>query len=139
VNRRWVCSALLLLAGCAPAKPAATAPSDDEWTPLTWEERHDVMTFTVLPNMGRLFQRLRRTAAPDLTCRTCHGADAEARSYRMPASLPPLDRDAPTKAKDADEARMVNLMVDEVTPAFSALIGKRATCFSCHAPKTGAP
>ena len=99
------------------------------------------MTFTVLPNMGRLFQRFERASAPSLTCRSCHGPDAERRGYTMPAmaaSLRPLDPNDPMRASNDAEARVVRFMADEVTPTFASLTGApRATCFSCHAKQPG--
>jgi hypothetical protein len=147
-QRRVACSLVVVLAGagCAaratPAiragAPAASRPTEDEWSPLTWEERHDTMTFTVLPNMARLFQRFARADAPSLTCRSCHGADAEKRAYAMPASLRPLDPKDPMAAKNDAEARLVRFMADEVTPTFAELTGSpRATCFSCHPNAAG--
>jgi hypothetical protein len=120
-----------------------TRPAEQGWNTLTWEERHDVMTFAVLPNMARTFQRFEGTAAPEMTCATCHGVDAEAAGYSMPRSLPPLDpaRMPNSGASDPKEARMAKFMTDEVTPAMADLLGlprydpqtKRGfSCFSCH-------
>ncbi len=74
---------LAIVACLVSCGPAATphdsrpkrAAAPEAWSPLTWEERHDVMTFVVLPNMGRLFQEFRETEYPDLTCDSCHGKD----------------------------------------------------------------
>src|SRR5689334_5510980 len=89
MSLRWTMAlaALAALAACArpraPEPAAASAPSapmaqaQDEWTPLTWEERHDVMTFAVLPTMARLFQRFEAAKYHEMTCGTCHGADYE--------------------------------------------------------------
>jgi hypothetical protein len=92
------------------------------------------MTFTVLPNMGRLFQRFEGKAAPDLTCRTCHGADAERVAYAMPHGLPALD---PRRMPDPS-GRVARFMAEEVTPQMADLLGvdrARFTCFHCH-PRT---
>lgn len=144
-------SSAALLAACAARAPAAPASSsaargpvdDEEWRTSTWEERHDVMTWSVLPAMARTFQRFRGTAAPDLTCRSCHGEDAERALYRMPASLPPLDpaHMPDPNARDPREARMAKFMSDEVTPQMAAILGvpifdpatgRGFSCFSCH-------
>ncbi len=131
--------ALLLLAACArPVQAPATAshgpPATDAWTQATWEERHDTMTFLVLPEMAKMFQRFENKPYPDLACVSCHGADAEKIGYRMPAG-PPLDpshlprKDSP----DAREARLAAFMADEVTPSLAEMLGKNDVgCFSCH-------
>jgi hypothetical protein len=89
------------------------------------------MTFRVLPNMGRLFQGYRHEEAPRLTCRTCHGQDAEQVAYAMPRSLPALD---PEHMPDRSRP-IVAFMMDEVTPTMADLLGAdRASfsCFACH-------
>ena len=129
-----------------PRDPSpATRPShsDPPWSALSWEERHDTMTFAVLPNMSRLFQRFRGSPAPDMTCRTCHGEDAERVGYAMPHGLPPLDpqRMPDPHARDAKEAKMAKFMTEEVTPAMADLLGmprlepgqkQGFSCFNCH-------
>jgi hypothetical protein len=120
--------------GRAPAAVAAAGAHRDAWSPLTWEERHTEMTFLVLPNMARLFQEHDRKAAPDLTCRSCHGDDAERVAYAMPHGLSVLDpRHMPEAADDR-----VRFMTDEVTPKMADLLGiDRAdfSCFACHPRK----
>ena len=123
----------LVLVACAAHEPprAAGSPPRDEWRPLTWEDRHAAMTFRVLPNMGRLFQGYRHEDAPRLTCRTCHGQDAEEVAYAMPRALPALD---PQHMPDRSRP-IVAFMMDEVTPTMADLVGvDRASfsCFACH-------
>jgi hypothetical protein len=144
-RRSTVLLLVTALVACAPPRAAAPAPSSpsapagapasrDDWTPLTWEQRHDQMTFLVLPNMGRLFQRFDGKPAPDLTCRVCHGADAEQVAYAMPHGLPALD---PAHMPDPGDRR-VRFMTDEVTPTMADLLGverARFTCFGCHPRK----
>jgi hypothetical protein len=126
---------VVLAAGCAspPSRDAVSAPHD-EWHPLTWEERHDAMTFRVLPNMARLFQRFQQKAVPDMTCRTCHGPDAEQAAYAMPHGLPVLDPDHMPDPHD----RVVRFMTDEVSPTMADLVGidrGHFSCFDCHPRK----
>jgi hypothetical protein len=127
---------------CAAHAPAASGPGiaggsahRNAWAPLTWEERHSEMTFLVLPNMARLFQRHDGRPAPDLTCRSCHGEDAEQVAYAMPHGLAALD---PRHMPDPRDDR-VRFMADEVTPKMADLLGiDRAdfTCFACHPGRT---
>jgi hypothetical protein len=104
------------------------------------------MTFAVLPNMARLFQRFAGSAYPNMTCRTCHGADAEAVHYAMPHGLPALDPGHVPDAHDPDprRARIAKFMIEEVTPQMADLIDvppydprtrQGFHCFRCHPAK----
>jgi hypothetical protein len=111
-----------------PIGPMAAKPPVDEWAAMTWEDRHDTMTWAVLPVMARAFQRWKHSDAPTLTCRTCHGPDGEARGYKMPSpSLRALDPDHLPRSAAA------TFMTDEVVPTMRELLGKPSlSCFSCH-------
>ena len=121
-------------AGPAPTNAAATGArgattrqrEPDEWAPLSWEERHDLMTWSLLPAMMPVIKQTFATADPELNCRTCHGANAEAVAYAMPNGLPPLDPRHMPSGKVADAMRR------DVTPLLSEILGKPETCFSCH-------
>ena len=135
-----LCAFVVVACGASPTPNGnVSPPKQDEWAGLSWEERHDVMTFAVLPNMARTFQRFRASPNPDLTCVGCHGADAEKTLYKMPNKLPALD---PAKMPDpnapGEDGRMAKFMTEEVTPEISELLGKRATCFTCHPNARGA-
>ena len=142
-----------LFAACGASSPAAKSSSppvvvDDSWAKSSWEDRHDLMTWTVLPSMAKRFQTFRGEPSPSLSCRTCHGADAEAVLYALPNSLPALSRaHMPSRASpDPRTARMVAFMEDEVTPAVAEMLGLRVvsptsnevrvagtfSCFTCH-------
>lgn len=124
--------ALGALGACGPrAAPAAPAPPrQDSWSKLDFEERHAVMTFTVLPNMARTWRDFQGTADPTMTCRTCHGKDAEAVQYRMPnPSLPKIDPARPPKGRVAD------FMTKTMVPDMLDLLGttpEHFGCNSCH-------
>src|SRR5262245_42399757 len=131
-------SAIALFAcACASAPRGAVSPApraEDAWAPLTWEERHDVMTFAVLPNMARLFQRFEGAPYPEMTCATCHGDGYEEARYAMPRGLPALDAAHLPTASDPDPrtARIARFMIDEVTPAMRDLLGPGhpVSCFT---------
>ena len=116
--------------GSAASRAPATPAHGDEWSKLAFVDRHSVMTFTVLPNMARSWRDFDKTPYPTMTCRTCHGKDAEAVSYRMPnPSLPPIDPAHPPAgpASQFMITRVVPEMLElmETTPA-------RFGCNSCH-------
>jgi hypothetical protein len=143
------CAALL---GCgsppkthAPATPSPSQSSEG-WATMSWEDRHDVMTFAVLPNMAQLFQRFEKKADPDLTCASCHGDDYEAVQFKMPHGLPALDRNEVLEGhtRETNKTRIWKFMVEEVTPAMADLLEverydpktKRGfSCFNCHPAK----
>jgi hypothetical protein len=104
------------------------------------------MTWQVLPTMARLFQRFRERPYADLSCRSCHGEDAERVQYKMPNGLPLLDpRHLPDAyANDPKEARMAKFMTEEVTPQMAQILGvppydkltnQGFSCFNCHPSK----
>lgn len=140
---------LLALGGCAapaslaPAKPQPVVTggaSSDEWASASWEERHDTMTWLVLPNLARKFQEFAGTAYPELACVTCHGDDAERVMYKMPNGLPALDAaHLPSPQSDNPrQARFAKFMIDDVTPSTARLLGKPdVSCFTCHPRATG--
>lgn len=156
ISRSIAVAAVTVLASCgsAPATPPAIAPhapqsapgasvpASDDWAKASWEDRHDTMEFVVHPSMARLFQKHDRKPAPDLTCRSCHGADAETVQYKMPHGLPALDpAHLPDGSGNDARAKTAKFMIEEVTPAMIELLEvapwdsktKRGFgCFSCH-------
>lgn len=114
---------------------------------MSWEDRHDEMTWVVLPNMARHFQAFTGAADATLTCRTCHGPNPESVSYRMPRELPALDPQHLPEPNDTDpRGRTAKFMIDTVTPAMADLLGEPLYdaktqrgfgCFKCH-PAVGA-
>ncbi|HEY4104835.1 MAG TPA: hypothetical protein VGM44_13135 [Polyangiaceae bacterium] len=146
----WVISALSFVACAAKPPPSASAtkkntPRDsreDDFRQMSWEERHDQMTWVVLPTMAERFQAFSGSADASLTCRSCHGPDPESVSYRMPRSLPALDPRHLPQANDADaRGRTAKFMIETVTPTMADLLGEPLYdaktqrgfgCFNCH-------
>jgi hypothetical protein len=139
-----------LLSACGGTVARRSTPPRSEppsWPTMSWEDRHNLMTFAVLPNMARAWQEHDGTADPTTTCRTCHGANAEAVDYRMPNGLSPLDpahMPSPT-SRDPREARAAKFMIEIVVPKMTDLLdaepydratGRGFSCFNCH-PKGG--
>jgi hypothetical protein len=122
-------------------------PAEDTWATLSWEDRHDQMTFEVLPSMAELFQTFDGAPYPELTCRTCHGKDAEEVHYKMPHGLPPLDpAHMPEPGTHDRTARLTRFMIEEVLPKMVALLDTRPYdpvtkrgfgCFKCHPTTSG--
>jgi hypothetical protein len=121
----------LLSCGSQPQAHTPVAPArQDNWSKLGFEDRHSVMTFTVLPNMARSWRDFKKTSYPEMTCRTCHGKDAEAVSYRMPnPSLPPIDPAHPPAGPVAQF--MINRMVPEMLDLLETT-PNHLNCNTCH-------
>ena len=135
MKRVWIAAFMLACAHPQAKQPEHAAVKADAWSKLGFEDRHSVMTFTVLPNMARTWRDFKKTEYPEMTCRTCHGKDAEAVSYRMPNPLlPPIDPAHPPQGPVAQ------FMIDKVVPDMIDLIETTPAKFSCNAchPKTSA-
>lgn len=125
----------VLLCACGSAAPSVAEPTssaENRWATMSWEARHERMTFAMLPSMATRFREFRGTADAELACVSCHGMDAEGVDYRMPNGLPPLD---PESMPDGEVA---TFMADVVVPAADRLMraGGTTTCFTCH-PRGG--
>ncbi|MGZ3473430.1 MAG: hypothetical protein ACXWUG_03290 [Polyangiales bacterium] len=128
--------AAILLVSCAKNAPSPPQPATvaDEWSQTSWEDRHDAMTWMVLPNMARAFQRFHGSEDPTLTCRSCHGKDAEEVGYAMPHGLPKLARIP--RAGDPTLTKTERFMIEEVVPQMREMLGApNLSCESCH-PKS---
>jgi hypothetical protein len=119
------------LASCASTSPVASQPGD-AWSSQSFVEKHETMTFVVLPNMGRAFAKFRGDDVPKLRCTSCHGVNAEDIHYRMPnGGARALDPDHLPGVGDGPWAKF---MIEEVEPAMKQMTGdSRITCFTCHA------
>jgi hypothetical protein len=133
-----ICAVLLASCTKPPVSPppAKTIAPDDEWKDTTWEERHDLMTWSVLPAMARSFQAFEKAENAKLTCRSCHGVDAEERSYAMPnPTLLALD---PAVLPSSASAPVVDFMNSIVVPRMRELTGNPSLgCFQCHPSRRG--
>jgi hypothetical protein len=123
---------IALVVSCASTPPVTSTSGEarDTWSGQSFVDKHETMTFTVLPNMGRAFARFRGDDVPKLRCASCHGENAEDVHYRMPNNaVRALD---PTHLpRDGDWAKF---MIDDVMPAMKEMTGdSRITCFTCHA------
>jgi len=100
------------------------------------------MQDVVLPEMAKVFQRFDGKLSAGLTCRTCHGGDAEEARFRMPRALPALSAShLPDGMSAGPMAHVARFMWSEVTPRMAELLGvepyDRRTgrgfgCLNCH-------
>ena len=127
---------LVLFTISCGSHPGVTQPShdvpkaqarEDRWSKLSFEDKHSVMTFTVLPNMARTWRDFKHTEDASMTCRTCHGQDAEAVNYRMPnPSLAKIDPAHPPVNETA------TFMKTKMVPQMSELVSAEVGCNTCH-------
>jgi len=136
-----VCAALL--SACQSNRPVAM-PANDEWRHLSFEQRHAQMTFAIQPTLARRYQAFYRTDAPTLTCRSCHGEDAERVRYQI--AYTPIEDLKPSQVRllylpDADLSDEQRFKRDVITPLMADLLdvpaydpatGAGFSCFGCH-------
>lgn len=112
---------------------------------LTKAEKKAFMQDKVMPTMKGLFVAYDATRFGDMNCGTCHGADAQANGYKMPAvfALDPANMPQ-MNSPNAKAAKAATFMHKEVVPTMRALLGadpfdpgtgKGFGCFSCHQTK----
>jgi hypothetical protein len=143
----------LAFAACAGSAPVPAAPSIDPlaapapgaWSTWSRARKQQYMERVVLPDAQKMFAKYDAVRYREVTCRTCHGAGADDRSYRMPnPALPTL---VPTKilelATTSPEALI--FMDGAVMPHMAKLLGQPTFdhvtmsgfgCFACHVPRT---
>lgn len=87
------------------------------------------MERTVMPEMRAVFSEHDAARFAKMSCATCHGADGEARRWKMPnPDLLLEEHDVATP-----HARMNAFMRDRVTPEMARLLGRPTfDCFGCH-------
>lgn len=113
------------------AKPEA-APEPKAWADLNKEERIAFMKNNVMPKMTELFQGFDPKEFEKVTCKTCHGEKAEKGDFHMPNDkLPKLDPKN-SFAKHKKDQKMVDFMMQKVTPEMASFLGKPV-----FDPKTG--
>ncbi len=135
---------ILFPALAVPADNEVAVPAEDDWLHLSFEKRHERMTFVVHPTLAERYQEFYATPEPRLTCRTCHGADGEARRYQI--AYTPIDDLDPERVRrlylpGVELSAEQRFKRDIVTPLMARLLGVAAydpasgqgfSCFGCH-------
>jgi hypothetical protein len=118
----------------APARP---------WARMSDQEKGRHMREAVMPAMTALLQAYDPAEFANVTCATCHGANARAVHFHMPNSLPALPAFGTPAAEQrmAAERRMYEFMGTRMLPAMAQLLGQQPYnpqthqgfgCFNCH-------
>lgn len=109
------------------------------WEQLNPGERDEFMERLFSPVMGEHFRDFDPETYAVFVCATCHGPDAEASDYAMPADLAPIGLgDVPVDEIEDPERREVALWMDEVIlPEMGRLFEQELTlegssCLDCH-------
>ncbi|MFT4563299.1 MAG: hypothetical protein ACI9BW_003053 [Gammaproteobacteria bacterium] len=151
--RRWfvvtICFAILASSYSARAesrvsKGSVALPADNEWRYLSFEQRHEQMTFLIHPAITERFQAFYKTPSPELRCTTCHGENPEDAAYNLanstlvtlgPARVQSLCRPGAaltpeqTFKRDVVTPTMARLMR---VPPYDSSSGLGFSCFGCH-------
>ena len=127
-----------------PPMPTGLTGPTRPWSRMTDREKGRYMDERVMPVMTALLQAYDPAEFADVTCATCHGANARAVHFHMPntlAPLPPFGTPA-SQALMARERRMFEFMGTRVVPVMAQLLGEQPYnpqthqgfgCFNCHA------
>ena len=123
-------------AGSSGSEASASAERPD-WDAMDHQQRAQFMAEVVVPEMQTLFAEFDGERFAEVSCATCHGANAREVAFHMPNELAPLD---PTQipAMFASEEPMHVFMTRTVWPRMGELLGEelydpeRGTGFSCR-------
>lgn len=140
-------------AGPPPEAPMPPMPEGlhgpaTPWARMTAQQKGRYMGESVMPAMTALLQAYDPAHFAQVTCATCHGANAREVHFHMPNTLPALPAFGTPAAQQrmAAERRMYEFMGTRVRPAMSQLLGlppfdpqtrQGFGCFGCH-PHEGA-
>ncbi len=126
------------------ANTPSPLPAEDDWRFMTFEKKHERMTFVIHPVMMERFQKFYKTEAPELTCVSCHGEAPERVDYDLAnTSLKALSRERVRLlyVEDAVLTKEQAFKRDNITPTMARLLGVPAydpntglgfSCFGCH-------
>ena len=111
------------------------------WADMNMEQRGHFMATVVMPEMQTMFQEHDAEEFADFSCATCHGANAQEVSFRMPNGLAPL-HGADIPAMFGSQDPMHVFMTQRVWPRMGQLLGEELynpethqgfACMNCHA------
>ena len=131
--------AIVLAPGCGDS--GTEDETEPAWAEMDASQRRDYMVEVVYPRMREIFVAYDPERYADFSCESCHGPDAEASGWAMPAFLEALPLDGTLEAVEALNPEQTSFMLDEVFPEFVELLGetKYATdnpegyrCTGCH-------
>ena len=120
-------------------------PAPGEWRKWTADRKLDHMQAIVLADERTLFAAYDRERFSAMTCKTCHGAGAVDRTFKMPnPSLPALDATPEGFQRLAKEKPAALAFMGKVVrrtadllgePPFSMQTNTGFGCFACHVAK----
>ena len=126
-----------------PPMPTGLHGPARPWARMTDREKGAYMHDTVLPTMTSLLQAYDPAHFTEVTCATCHGANARAVHFHMPNGIAPLPAFGTPAAQErmARQHRAYEFMGTRVVPVMAQLLGQQPYnpqthqgfgCFNCH-------
>lgn len=138
-------------AGTRTEEAALVGPPQVAWADMTRPQRGKYMKEVVTPKMKALFQAYDPDQFATFGCKTCHGKDAKARHFEMPApDLPTLPAtQAAFHQLALEQPQVMKFMGEQVKPQMAALLGLEEEnpqspkpntfgCSNCHVVAEGA-
>ena len=111
----------------ATAEPTAAAtaepppPAKKAWKDMDFEEKKKFMAEEVTPKMGKMMTEFDAKEFPKVECGTCH---SDLKTFKMPnTKILKLDPKDGFKKHMAKHGKMVEFMMQKVTPEMTALLG----------------
>jgi hypothetical protein len=109
---------------------------------LSASQKMELMKGTVTPNMKADFHAFDATDYADFDCKSCHGANASAKHFKMPnPDLPKLDVEHGFAKDKAAHPKAMEFMQQKVQPRMAKMLGQpeHSTahpdgfgCMDCH-------
>jgi hypothetical protein len=127
---RVASSAVILSAltavGCGSSSRSSAAPTPTVWKDMDLAQRTKYMEDVVMPRTKAAFVAFDPSYA-DMDCKTCHGAGADDKTYKLPnPDIAPLPNSPEAfmawLGKDAEAARITPFMAEKLEPLMAELL-----------------
>lgn len=117
-----------------PPMPTGLHGPTTPWARMNAQQRGQYMAQSVMPVMTEMLHAYDSTRYADVTCATCHGANARAVHFHMPNTLPTLPAFGSPEATawHQRDPRMFQFMGERMVPAMAQLLGQQPFNMQTH-------